>query len=147
MQQLPRVGKQSARSRSTCAPHMCDGRGARTWGRPPTDGAPEGIPRFGGRRGGHGTRDRTQCVIGSGGKWLERAADGGERVAVCAVRDSEHNALEAATPFQCVEHIAPQVSHNLRAVAKHTAAPGPQYDCRAAGGMRRSQCVATERGG
>ena len=69
--------------------------------------------------GGHGTRDRTQSSGQGASGWSARRKVASEwPCAPCGSRDSEHNALEAATPLQRAKHITPQVSHDLRAVAK-----------------------------
>ena len=73
-------------------------------------GAPEGITSLEAasvRPKAREIEPRSNPVTGSGGERPERAAEGGERVAARAVRDGEHDALEAATPLQCVEHITP----------------------------------------
>ena len=84
---------------------------------------------------------RSNPVIGSGGKRLERAAEGGERVAVCAVRDSEHNALEAATPLQRVKHITPRPAGGCQTHRIPRPPVRPSSSRRHAPQPARSACV------
>ena len=95
-----------------------------------------------------GTRPRhadSNPATWSRGERPERAAEGGERVAVCAMRYGKHDARKAATPLQRVEHLTPQVSYDLRAIAENAAAPRAQYNRRAASSVRRIEHVTRMR--
>ena len=75
-----------------------------------------------------------------GGQCGECSAEAGESAPAPAVRHRENDAVEAATPLKCVEHLTPQISDVVRTIAEDAAAPGAQEQRRAASRMRRAEC-------